>query len=758
MRDSLQDARRDDAMSTLFPSAKKPNSLLRQWQGPLTESLLREPSALGLGQLPKALKPDAVVSSVCGYCSTGCALNIHLKDGLPVNLSANNTYPVNLGMACPKGWEALTPLNAPDRGITPLVKTKEGTRAPIEWSQAAALFSQKFQSIQERYGKSALAWIGTGQMPTEELALLGAVAKFGMGIIHGDGNTRQCMATAATAYKQSFGFDAPPFTYADFEESDVIILIGSNLCIAHPIMWQRVMRNRRNPTIIVIDPRTTETAMAATEHFAINPKSDLAFFYGIARQLIEDDTIDRNFISKSTSEFQAFVAFLRDYSLSHAASASGISIDRLHWLVNQIGSGKRVSFWWTMGVNQSYEGTRLAQSIINLALMTGNIGKPGTGANSITGQCNAMGSRILSNTTNLFGGRAFENPEHRTEVANILGIPVENIPTTPSLAYDEIIDGIENGTIKGLWIIATNPAHSWVNQNRLHSLMEKLEFLVVQDMYHSTETAQLADLYLPAAAWGEKEGTFINSERRIGRFRAVATAPGQAKSDFTIFHYLAEAWGCSPLFKEWKTPEAVFKILQELTRGRPCDFSGIKNYAHLDASGGIQWPYTKEPVAVDTDSATERRLFTDGVFFHPDGKARFYFSPPNNPPEITCTSYPFVLLTGRGTSAQWHTQTRTSKSAVLRKLYPQEAYVEINDEDADRLGVEPNEYVEVSSRRGSIIARAYCCQTVQPGHLFLPMHYPAVNQLTISSFDPHSRQPSYKQAAVALRRLPNNRQ
>lgn len=742
---------------TNIPVTRKENHLFRQWQGPLTATLEREQSAVVAAQVPKAIAPDAVVASVCGFCSTGCSLKIHLKNGEAVNLSANENYPVNLGMACPKGWEALTPLKANDRGISPLIKTKSGTRTPISWAEASRHFADKMKSIQSKYGEDAIAWIGTGQMPTEELALLGAVAKIGMGIQHGDGNTRQCMATAATAYKQTFGFDSPPFTYADFEESDVIVLVGSNLCIAHPIMWQRVMRNRRNPEIVVIDPRYTETAMAATAHYAIKPKSDLEFFYGIANQLIRNGAVDVAFVEAHTSEFEAFSKFLKDYPLSRAASASGIPLEKLEWLANQIGSGKRVSFWWTMGVNQSYEGTRLAQAIINLALMTGNIGKPGTGANSITGQCNAMGSRILSNTTNLYGGRVFENEEHRKEVAAILNVPVERIPTKSSLAYDQIIDGVESGKIKGLWVIATNPAHSWIDQNRIKKLLEKLEFLVVQDMYHSTETAVLADLYLPAAGWGEKAGTFINSERRIGLFRAVAKAPGEARTDFAIFHTLAEAWGCESLFREWHSPEAVFQILKRLTRGRPCDFSGIQDYAHLDASGGIQWPYSQEDYTKDGNkkvvSESERRLFADGHFFHADKKARFCFGAPTPPPEQCCERYPFTLLTGRGTSAQWHTGTRTAKSDVLRKLYPQEVYVELCEEDAERLLIQPSDTVEIRSRRGVIRAKAYVCQTVQPGHVFIPMHYAEINQLTLGSFDPHSRQPSYKLASVAVRRV-----
>ncbi len=733
---------------TLFPERPLRNTPLRSWTGPLTEKLVRVPGEFGLGQVPAATRPDATVPSVCGFCSTGCSLNIHLKQSEAINLSPNANYPVNLGMACPKGWEALTPLSAPDRATTPLIRNAAGKMVPADWHTAMSTFAERFTAIRDTHGPGALAWLGTGQIATEELAFLGSLAKFGIGIAHGDGNTRQCMATAVAAYKQSFGFDAPPYTYADFEESDVIVLVGANPCIAHPIMWQRVMRNPRSPEIIVIDPRTTETAMAATRHFAIQPKSDLVFFYAIARQLIEDGMIDENFIGKHTAEFGEFAAFLTDYPLARAAETSGIPAERILELARLIGSGKRVSFWWTMGVNQSHEGTRLAQSLINLALMTGNIGKPGTGANSITGQCNAMGSRLFSNTTGLLGGREFTNPTHRAEVASILGMDVNRIPETNSHPYHRIIEGIERGEIKALWVVATNPAHSWIHQGKFRDIIAKLECLVVQDMYHTTETAQAAHILLPSAGWGEKDGTFINSERRFGRFRKVSRAPGLALADFRIFQLAAHAFGCADLFQKWSSPEAVFHILRELSRNRPCDITGIQGYDHLDQAGGIQWPFDKN---TDPLNSTERRLFADGKFHHPDGRARFIFSAPTPLPEPTCEEYPFTLLTGRGTSAQWHTQTRTGKSAVLRKLHPASLHAEINVRDAHRLGIRPADKVEISSRRATITATAHVCQTIPPGQIFLPMHDPATNRLTFPSFDPHSHQPGYKACAVRLR-------
>ncbi|MFC5049316.1 molybdopterin oxidoreductase family protein [Rubritalea spongiae] len=735
-------------MLTLPKQLQKVVPPIRQWEGPKTAELLRSPGKFGLGQVPANLVPDSTTNVVCGFCSTGCGLNVHLKDGQAVSLTPSTQYPVNMGMACPKGWEALTPLEASDRATTPMIRRKRGgDLEAVDWDEAMIQFCEKLKMVQEAHGPESVAFLSTGQIVTEEMAFLGALTKFGMGILHGDGNTRQCMATAVAAYKQSFGFDAPPYTYQDFEESDTIVLVGSNLCIAHPIMWQRIERNQHNPEIIVIDPRKTETAVAATQHYPIAPKSDLVFFYGLANVLISKGWVDDSYIAEHTNDFDAFREHISKFTPEMVSKESGISEEQLLHLAKTIHQGKRVSFWWTMGVNQGHEGTRTAQALINLALMTGNIGRPGTGANSITGQCNAMGSRLFSNTTNLLGGHDFANPQHRQKVADILEIDESCIPTQASWAYDQIIDGIFEGKIKALWVIATNGAHSWIHQDRFKQAMEKLDFLVVQDMYSMTETVAHADLLLPAAAWAEKDGVFINSERRIGPVKKVAIAPGQALSDFNIFRLVARYWGCDDMFRRWTNPENAFKLMASLSEGQPCDFSGINDYRMIDDCGGIQWPCPPDEVE-GLENDNERRLFSDGKFFHPDQKAKFLFSEPTPVAEPTDDEFPFVLLTGRGSSAQWHTETRTKKSEVLRKLHPAEIYVEINPKDAQRLKIEPNSKIVVKSRRAEVEVTASVTPSVYPGQLFMPMHYAKMNKLTMGSFDPYSRQPSYKFCAV----------
>ncbi|MBI2511796.1 MAG: nitrate reductase [Opitutae bacterium] len=759
-------------------------------EGVMTSELVLRPSEFGLGHVPARLAPVATTTSICGFCSTGCSLKIHLgADGAAVNLSPNPDYPVNLGMACPKGWEALTPLAAPDRATTPLRRLPDGKLAPISWAEALDRFCRRMKQVQAKHGAASVAVLSTGQIVMEEMALLGAVAKFGMGIKHLDSNTRQCMATTHVAYKESFGFDAPPFTYADFEESDVLVFIGANPCIAHPIMWQRVMQNRRNPRIIVVDPRRTETANAASRHYALQPKSDLVLLYGLAHLLIARGAVDEAFVAAHTEGFAEFAEFVRAFTPELVSAQTGLSSDELNEFADAIADrSKRVSFWWTMGVNQSHQSTRTAQAIVNLALMTGQVGKPGTGPNSITGQCNAMGSRLFGNAGSLLGGYAFEKPEDRAHVADILGIDPAAIPTEKSIAYDQILDAVDRGEIRALWVIATDPAHSWVNQNRIARLREKLDFLVVQDMFTTTVTAQMADLILPAAGWGEKEGTFINSERRLGAVCKVARAPGQALSDFRIFQLIAERWGCGEMFRRWSSPAAALQILKELSRGQPCDFTGVRDHEHLAESGGIQWPFpasaaagelrnaecglrnetagevtTNAPrLAAEAQSAIrtpqsafqERRLFADGKFFRPNGRAKFVFDPPRPMPEQPSAEFPLILLTGRGSSAQWHTGSRTDKSEVLRRLAPRGATVEVHPDDAEKFGLADGAPALVRSARGEASATTVVTATVQRGQIFMPMHDASVNRLTFPAFDPHSRQPSYKACAVSLAPAP----
>jgi assimilatory nitrate reductase catalytic subunit len=717
--------------------------------GALTAELHLADDALAGRRVPARLAPDTVASLVCGFCSTGCGLDVHLQGGRAVNVAPAAGYPVNTGHACPKGWAALAPLAAADRLTHPLVR-RGGKLVPCDWPEAMRVLADRLGAVQRRHGAEAAAFLSTGQICTEEMALLGAVAKLGLGMVHGDGNTRQCMATAVVAYKETFGFDAPPYTYADLEQSDVIVLWGSNLCVAHPILWQRICQNRHRPEIVVIDPRATETSAASTWHVRPRPKTDLALAYGVAHVLIARGWIDRAYVDAHVSGYDAYAAHVAAFTPARVERDTGVPAEEVERLAARLHAGQRVSQWWTMGVNQSHQGVRTAQAITALALLTGNLGRPGTGANSITGQCNAMGSRLFSNTTNLLGGHDFADPAHRAKVADVLGIDAGRIPTHAGWSYDRILDGALTGAVRALWVIGTNPFHSWINRKALADVRARLDFLVVQDMYGTTETVREADLVLPAAGWGEKDGTFINSERRIGLVQKVARAPGVALPDLAIVQLVARAMGVDAMFDRWRDAESIFGLLRALSAGQPCDFTGVTGYAMLAEHGGVQWPYPADAAA---PPAAERRLFEDGRFFTPDGRARLVTAEPAPLPEAPAPRYPLLLLTGRGSASDWHTRTRTGKAPVLARLGAADAYVELNPADARARAIRPDERVKVVSRRAEVIARAVVTERVRPGEVFMPMHDAATNLLTVAAFDPHSRQPAYKASAVQLQRL-----
>jgi assimilatory nitrate reductase catalytic subunit len=357
-----------------------------------------------------------------------------------------------------------------------------------------------------------------------------------------------------------------------------------------------------------------------------------------------------------------------------------------------------------------------------------------------------MGSRLFSNISNMYGGRDFTNPKHRKELAEILDIEESLIPTRPSKPYNQIVDGIVDGKIKGLWVIATNPASSWIDQSNFLAGLKNLDFLVVQDMYTTTATAQYADLILPAAGNAEKKGTFINSERRISVLNSPVSPPGEALADFDIFLKVAEKWGCAELLKEWQTPEAVFEIIKRTSAGMVCDISGIRDYAMLDEKHGIQWPYPKE----NPDTASQRRLFGDAIFYHDDGKARFCFDPVAPVPEPVDEDYPLWLLTGRGTIFHWHTRTKTGKIEAFNRQYSSQPYILIHPDDAQQYDAEQEELVTVVSRHGKAEVQVRLSETMARGQVFISMHYQVTNQLTCPSFDPLSFQPSYKATAVRI--------
>lgn len=687
-----------------------------------------------------------VIQSTCNYCAIDCNLDFHVKDNRIIKVVPKEGYPVNDGLACIKGLSLDKQQTVIKTSPRPKIKQADGSMKEVSWDEGFKYVADKLLELQEKYGKESVAGISTGQLTLEEFAFFGHMMRNYLQT-NVDGNTRLCMATAAVAHNQTYGYDAPGFTLKDIELSDTIVLIGSNLVVAHPVMWDRLIKHKKDTDrLIVLDPRVSETAEHADYHYALKNSSDLVLMYTLANLIIEKDYIDKEFIENSTNNFEEFKEFVKDFTLERGAKETGLSEEEILELVELIHTGKRVSFWWTMGINQGYDAVRTAQAIINLALMTGNIGKPGTGANSITGQCNAMSSRLFSNTTTLFGGGAFDNPERRERVANVLGVDESFLAKGPTKTYNQIIEGINAGEIKGLWIVCTNPRHSWTNNETFRTAMEKLELFVVQDIYDTTESAEGATVFLPAVSGIKKEGTYMNLERRISPMRPCVERGEDEISDYEIFLGVAKALGMGDALDKWQTPKDAFNLMREMTRNMPSDFTGV-TWEGLENSNGVQWPL-KEGEKLEED---QRRLYEDGKFFTPNKKANFIFEEPRENPLPITDEFPFIFNTGRGTVGQWHTQSRTKEIRFIEDVSIKAAYVIINPKLAEELDVKTNERVRIYSSNGEdaeFIARVSDKQLYE--EIYSPLHYVECNKLTASIYDPYSKEPAYKITPVRI--------
>ena len=691
-----------------------------------------------------------VVRSTCNYCSIACNFDFHVEDdGFIQRVKPAKDYPVNRGFCCVKGLNLDKQNTIYENPVLPLLRNEKGELEHISWDKAFNIFAERVKKIQDEYGKESFAFLSTGQLCTEEMALAGHIGRTFLGG-NGDGNTRLCMATAVVAYKQSFGFDSPPYTFEDLELSDVMIFIGCNPVVAHPILWSRVIKNRnKDKKIISIDPRRTETVTNSDMWIDIKPKSDLRLLYTLANVLIEEGWIDEKFIKNSTEDFEGFKNHVKKYDINDVEEYTGISKGRVLELAKIIHEGKRVSFWWTMGVNQGYQAVRTAQAVINLALMTGNIGRPGTGANSITGQCNAMGSRLFSNTTGLYGGGEYTDKARRKVVAKALGIDEEMLPKKPTIPYNAIIEGINNGTIKALWVLATNPVVSWINSLEFKKAAEKLEFLAVQDIYSDTETCKYAHLILPSTNGLKKEGVLINTERRLSKIQPVLEKKKDELSDYDILLGIGNALGMGSLLDKWKTPKDAFEVLKECTRNMPCDITGV-SYDMLKDSKGIQWPF-KEGDDIEKE---ERRLFEDKKFYTQNKKAKFIYEDIMSPPFEQNEEYPYILNTGRGTVGQWHTQTRTREIPDVEAIIMKEGYINLNTDLAEELDIKENDMVKVSSPNGvSNKFLVKLSRTVKKDQLYAPMHYIEANSILPSIFDTYSKEPNYKYGPVKIEKI-----
>lgn len=688
-----------------------------------------------------------IKQSTCNYCSLACNLEFYVEDNMIKKILPKKDYPVNGKFTCLKGINLDKQCSRYGKDKLPVLKDEYGNKRAISWNEAFELFADKMRYIQNKYGVESAAYISTGQITTEELALLGLVGRIHMGI-NGDGNTRLCMASTVMAYKQSFGFDAPPYTLKDLEISDTLVFIGANPAIAHPVAWSRVKKNK-SASIVVIDPRESETAQNADIWLDIIPKSDIYLLYTLANVLIENNWIDREYIDNYTMDFDGFRDHIKKYNIASVEKNTGISSERVLELAQLIHNGKRVSFWWTMGVNQGYQAVRTAQAIINIAVMTGNIGREGTGPNSLTGQCNAMGSRMFSNTTALYGGRNFDNPKHRRDTAEILGVDEEKIPKKPTIPYSEIINRIDRGEIKSLWVIATNPRHSWANNKEFENAVKKLDFFVVQDLYGDTDSSKICDLFLPSVPLTKKQGSIINTERRLSAVVPVIDMGKDEMSDYDIFLGIGRALGMKQELEKWKTPLDAFNTIKELSRGMPCDITGI-DYEMLVNSKGIQWPFKSG----DKLLQDERRLFEDNIYFTQNGRMKFIYENVMENPCPVDSKFPYILNTGRISVGQWHTQSRTREINSGNSSIVKVAYVILNVKLAETLGIEEGDNVIISSINGNNSKfKARLSSMIKENQLYAPLHYIETNVLSVSVFDTYSKEPSYKYIPVNLEKI-----
>lgn len=691
------------------------------------------------------------VQSTCNYCALDCNLDFYVENNRIVKVVPTKGYPVNDGFSCIKGLSLDKQQSTVKPNALPKIRQEDGSFKEVSWDEGFKHVADKLREISNKYGEESVAGISTGQLTMEEFALFGHVMRDHLKA-NVDGNTRLCMATAVVAHKQSYGFDAPGYTLNDLELSDTIIFIGSNPVVAHPILWGRVLKNP-NPDkkVIVIDPRRSETAMNADHWYGIKWRTDLLLLYTVANQLIEKDYLDHDFIANHTEKFEDFKEFVKAYTLERGAEGTGLSKEQILELVELIHNGKKVSFWWTMGVNQGYEAVRTAQAIINLALMTGNIGKEGTGANSITGQCNAMGSRAYSNTAVFYGGGDFTNPARRARIAEVLGVEDHQLAMKPTKTYNQIIEGINAGEIKALWILCTNPRHSWTNNETFASATKKLELFVVQDIYDTIESMEDATVYFPVVPGIKKEGTYINLERRISAMRPVLDRGENEISDYEAILGVGKALGMGDELKGWETPKDCFNLMRECSRNMPCDITGI-TWEALENSKGIQWPY---PAGKEEENKEDqRRLYSDGKFFTPSKKANFMFEEVRENALPRTAEFPMVLNTGRGTVGQWHTQSRTKEVKFVEDVSSKKAYIYMNTKMAEENNIKEMDLIRVYSVNGQDAEFAVkVTDNVQYEELYAPIHYIECNKLTPSLYDSYSKEPSYKATPVRFEKL-----
>ncbi|WP_247256107.1 nitrate reductase [Pseudomonas moorei] len=696
-----------------------------------------------------------ITASTCCYCGVGCGVLIEHDGERILGVSGDPAHPANFGKLCSKGSTLHLTGDLSARALHPELRLGKGlARTRTDWDTALDHATSVFARTIAEHGPDSVAFYISGQLLTEDYYAFNKLARALVGTNNIDSNSRLCMSSAVVGYKRSLGADAPPCSYEDLESSDCVMIVGSNMAYAHPVLFRRLEEAKsRRPQmkVIVIDPRRTDTCDLADLHLAILPGTDVALFHGILHLLLWENRVDRDFIEAHTQGLTELKQLVHDYTPSMVAQLCGISIEQLQQCAEWVGTTPSFLSLWCMGLNQSTAGSAKNSALINLHLATGQIGRPGAGPFSLTGQPNAMGGRETGSLSNLLPGhREAANADHRAEVAAYWG--VEQLPASTGLTAIELFEQVRSGKIKALWIACTNPAQSMPDQNAVRAALQNCPFVVLQEAFRTTETAAFADLLLPAASWGEKDGLVTNSERRISHVRQAIVAPGEARPDWAITVDFAQRLEKhlrpeQPSLFAFETPTQLFDEYKQLTCGRDLDLSGI-SHGLIDRIGPQQWPFPTNA------SAGTTRLYGDGVFPTANGRAQFVAEPFRAAKEQRDAQFPLTLITGR-LRDQWHGMSRTGTAAQLFG-HVGEAVLSLHPQELRQHDLQPGDLVSLKSRRGEVIVPVSSDDNVRPGQAFLPMHWGdrflkgGVNSLTLPDFDPVSKQPELKHSGVRL--------
>ncbi|HKT99882.1 MAG TPA: molybdopterin-dependent oxidoreductase [Paraburkholderia sp.] len=697
-----------------------------------------------------------VTRSTCCYCGVGCGVLIEAEAGRITGIEGDPDHPANFGRLCTKGRALpLTVRSITGRALHPEMRTtRTATREQTDWASALDFVASRFADVIEQHGPDAVAFYISGQLLTEDYYVFNKLAKGLVRTNNIDTNSRLCMSSAVTSYKMAFGADGPPTCYEDLEIARTVLFAGSNMAYAHPVLFRRLEEAKASdPSVrwIVVDPRRTDMAAMADLHLAIEPGTDVALFNGMLHHLIWEGLIERDYIEANTTGFDALKTLVREYTPRMAAQICGIEEQDLMRAAEWFGASPAVLSLYCMGLNQSSHGTEKSLALINLHLATGQIGRPGAGPFSLTGQPNAMGGREVGGmATMLAAHRDIANAAHRKEVEELWR--VNGLSERPGLPAVELFDAVRRGEVKAVWIACTNPVHSMPDIARVREALDKAEFVVVQEAFAHTDTVPYADVLLPASSWGEKTGTVTNSERRISRVRAAVDAPGEARPDWWIANEvarrLAQRLQADENLFAFDTPEAIFDEHRQLTVGRDLDIGGL-SYEKLERDGPQQWPFAAGATHGDA------RRFETGRYATEDGRARFTVTPYRPVAEPVDAPYPFRLVTGR-LRDQWHGMSRTGRVGALFAHAPEPALA-MNRADAARRGIHEGALVSIASRRGALVLPVQMSDDVASGTVFAPMHWNAqflgsggINETTIPAVDPYSRQPELKHSAVSV--------